>query len=35
MRHLGLIFFVLLAFFVGAWAETKYPSVNLAGKLGL
>lgn len=35
MDKLMWIGLIVVAFLVGAWAETKYPSVNLAGKLGL
>lgn len=35
MSKMVWLVLIVLAFLAGAWAETKYPSVNLAGKLGL
>lgn len=35
MDKMVWIVLLLAAFVVGAWAETKYPSVNVLGKLGL
>ena len=32
MPHLPWFVTALLLFFVGAWAATKWPSVNLIGK---
>jgi hypothetical protein len=32
--HIGLgTILIVLAFFVGAWAGTKYPATNLIGKV--